>query len=57
MKNLITLVELSVLTACATPNKEMATDEKQAVWDGNTMVAGGQVELVNLTVFLLLVWV
>ena len=45
MKSLITLVEFSVLTACATPNKEVATDEKQAVWDGNTVVASGQVEL------------
>ena len=45
MKSLITLVEFSVLTACATPNKEVATDKKQAAWDGNTVVASGQVEL------------
>lgn len=38
MKNLVTVIALSALTACATPNKEVVADEKQPVWDGNTVV-------------------
>jgi cyclase len=42
MKNVITILALSALTACATPNKEVATDEKQPVWDGNTVVLSSE---------------
>lgn len=38
MKNLITLLALSALTASAFANTEVAGDEKQPVWDANIVV-------------------